>query len=124
MKRVLLSNVLVAVVVGAGLWLARGAYDRAFLDEGVFHVVNAGAAERSIQLVFPSGERRSAVVPAGRSVDFRVENTGEGAVTVLADGRQVGSAGYVTSHNGLTILVVQPEDVLFSQVLRSQLPGG
>ncbi|MGK0217572.1 MAG: hypothetical protein ACI9HE_001050 [Planctomycetota bacterium] len=118
MKRALLLTILIAASVGAGAWVARGIYDEVLLDEGVFHVVNACDEKRAIELIFPSAERRSAVLLAGQAVDFRVANTGEGAVTVMAGGEQVGSIGYVTSHNSLAVIVLKPEGALFSQVVR------
>jgi len=120
MKRILLASLLVAVVAGGGLWIARGIYDEALMDEGIFHVVNAGAEQRSIGLTFPSGEHRSAVIQAGQAIDFQVANTGQGAVSVTSDGASVGSVGYVTSHNSLSVIVVHRDGVLFSQYLRSQ----
>jgi hypothetical protein len=123
MKKVLLSNVLVAVLAAGAAWFARGSYDELMLDEGMFHVINDTAAERSIELVFPSDERRSAVIAPGRSVDFHVARTGEGAVSVSADGESLVCDSYVTSHNPLTILLVKSDGVLFSQFLRSQAPA-
>ena len=121
MKKVILTS-LVAAVAAAGIaWGVRGVYDEILMDAGVFHVVNAEATPRTIELVFPSGEHRSAVVEPGQSVQFRVTNTGEGAVSVRADGEPVDSVGYVTSHNALSVLVVQSDLVLFSQYDRSQV---
>lgn len=123
MKRVLLTSLLAAVVAAGIAWVARGIHDGITMDEGVFHVVNADAAQRTIALTFPSGERRRAVLEAGQAVDFRVANTGEGAVAVMADGEVVGLVGYVASHNSLSVVVVQSDHALFSQYLRSQEPA-
>jgi hypothetical protein len=120
MKRILFSSLLSAVVAAGVTWVARGLFDELTMDEGVFHIVNADAVPRSIELTFPSGERRSAVLEAGRAVDLHVANTGEGAVSVRADGEVVGSVGYVTSQNSLSILVVQSDGALFSQYIRGQ----
>jgi hypothetical protein len=121
MKRALCTSLLAAVVAAGIAWVARGLYDEIQMDVGVFHVVNADGTQRTIELAFPSGERRSAVVEAGQAVDFHVANTGEGAVSVVTDGEIVDSVGYVTSYNELSIVVVQSDRVLFSQYLRSQL---
>lgn len=119
-KKVILTS-LVAAVAAAGIaWVARGIYDEVLMDAGVFHVVNAEATSRTIELVLPSGEHRSAVVEAGQAVHFHVPTTGEGAVSVSADGAFVDSVGYVSSGNPLSVLVVQSDRVLFSQHLRSQ----
>ena len=83
--------------------------------EGVFHVVNATAVERTIELSFPSGERRSSVIAGGQTADFRVEKTGEGSMSVSSGGESLGAVGYVTSHNNLTVIVVKSDEVLFSQ---------
>lgn len=120
MKRVLLASLLSAVVAAGVTWVARGIYDAVTMDQGVFHTVNADAVPRSIELTFPSGERRSAVLEAGRAVDFHVASTGEGAVSVMTDGELVGTVGYVTSHNGLSVIVVQSDGALFSQYTRTQ----
>ena len=118
MRCILLSGLLMSVVAGGGLWIARGIYDEIMMDDGVFHVINADASQRSIELTFPSGERRGAVIQSGQAIDFHVENTGEGSVMVTADGEHVGSVGYVTSINSLIVIVVQPEGALFSQYFR------
>ena len=120
MKRVLLSSLLSAVLAAGVAWIVRGTYDEIMLDEGVFHVVNAGAVPRSIELTFPSGERRRSEFKAGQAVEFQVASTGEGAVSVMVDGDLMGLSGYVTSHNSLSVLVVQSDGVLFSQHNRSQ----
>ena len=120
MKRVLSTSLLTAVLASGGAWTARGLHDEIQMDEGVFHVLNATDAQRVIELVFPSGERRSAVVDSGQAVDFRVANTGEGGVSVMADGSSVGTVGYVTRHNPLSVVVVQSEGAVFSQFLRGQ----
>ncbi|MDP6988159.1 MAG: hypothetical protein QF903_01605 [Planctomycetota bacterium] len=118
MKQVLLTSLAAAVVAAGIAWVARGIYDEIAMDEGVFHVVNAAATQRTIELALPSGERRSAVIESGQAVDFHVENAGEGAVSVMADAEVVDSVGYVTTHNGLVVIVVQSDRALFSQYLR------
>lgn len=118
MRCFLLSGLLMSVVAGGGLWVTRGIYDEIMMDDGVFHVINADTSQRSIELTFPSGERRSAVIQSGQAIDFHVANTGEGAVMVTADGEHVGSVGYVTTINSLTVIVVQPKGALFSQYFR------
>jgi len=120
MRRALLSNVLVALLAAGGAWFARGIYDAVFMDEGLFHVFNATEAERSIELAFPSGERRGAAVAPGQAVEFHVARTGEGAVLVMSDGKRVGSVGYVTSHNTPSVIIVQPDAALFSSLQRGQ----
>jgi len=112
-------KVLLATVVTAAVtWFLRGVYDEINMDEGVFYVVNAASSQRKIELVFPSGERRSAVFEAGQAMDMQVANTGEGAVSVLTDGETIGPTGYVASHNNLSVVVVQSDRALFAQCHR------
>ena len=118
MKQTFLTSLMAAFVAAGVAWVARGTYDEVLMDDSVFHVVNADATQRTIELAFPSGERRSTVVEAGQAVDFHMANTGEGAVSVMADDEFVDSVGYVTSHNNLSVIVVQSDRALFSQYLR------
>jgi hypothetical protein len=113
MKRTLIASLLSAVLAGGVLWSARGIYDEALMDGGVFHVVNAVDQSRSIELTFPSGESRSAVIRAGQSTNFRVEDTGEGSFSVVADGETLWMGGYVTSHNSFSVVVVQSNTAQF-----------
>lgn len=122
MSRQLGASLSIAAICAATAWIGRGAYDELQMDEGVFHVVNADDAQRTIELAFPSGERRRSVIDAGQAVDFAVKNTGEGAVAVMSDGEVVGAAGYFTSHNDFSIVVVQADGVLISQYRRGQAP--
>ena len=48
MRCFLLSGLLMSVVAGGGLWVARGIYDEIMMDDGVFHVINADTSQRSI----------------------------------------------------------------------------
>ena len=123
MIRQLGASLLIAATCAAAAWIGRGAYDVHLMDEGVFHVVNADDAARTIELAFPSGERRRSVIGAGEAVDFEVEDTGEGAVTVTSDGEVVGAVGYVTSHNDFSVVVVQMDGVLISQYRRGLAPS-
>jgi hypothetical protein len=68
------------IVAAVVAWGARGLHDEAPMDEGVFLVVNAGVTSRTIELRFPSGERRSAGVEAGQAVELQLADSGEGAV--------------------------------------------
>jgi len=120
MSRQVKASFLIAAIAAATAWFGRGTYDEFQMDEGLFHVVNADATSRTIELVFPSGESRKAVVEAGQAVDFEVKDTGEGAVTVTRDGEVVGVVGYVTSHNDFSVVVVQVDDVLITQYSRGR----
>ena len=53
MKQTLLTSLLAAVVAAMLAWVARGTYDEFIMGEGVFHVDNADATQRTIELVFP-----------------------------------------------------------------------
>ena len=70
MSRQIKASFLIAAIAAATAWFGRGTYDEFQMDEGVFHVVNADATSRTIELVFPSGERRRSVIDAGQAVDF------------------------------------------------------
>ena len=120
MSRQVKASFLIAAIAAATAWFGRGTYDEFQMDEGVFHVVNADDAPRTIKLAFPSGERRRSVIDAGQAVDFEVKDTGEGAVSVTSDGELLGSVGYVTSHNDLSVVVVRADRVLISQYGRGR----
>lgn len=53
---------------------------------------------------------------AGVSSRSLVEKTGEGSVGVVIDGTRNEKVGYVTSMNGLIILTIAGDRVVFSQV--------
>ena len=97
-------------------WIARGVYDRHFLMEGSFHVVNHSGTAHNISLRFPSGKTKAFSMDPGSSQDFRVNDTGEGSITVNVDGSDRDQVGYVTSFNNMIVLVIGEERSRFSQV--------
>ena len=118
MKRMLFSNLVVAVSIASVTWLARGTYDQHAMDNGVFYLINGDAESRSIELAFPSGERRRAVLDGGASAEFVVLNTGTGSVSVKVDDSDVGPGHYVTTSNPLTVVVARSDGALFSSYWR------
>lgn len=113
---------LVLLLTSAAVWAARGVYDEHFMDDGVFHVVNAADERRTIELAFRSGERRAVTLDAGQAASVRVEDTGEGAVSVTAGSEFLGDVGYVSSQNDLSLIVVLQDRALFSTYLRRRPP--
>ena len=99
-----------------GGWGLRGIYADLFLLENRFQLVNASEQERELRVKFPSGESFTASLDAGGSVEFEIRDTGEGSITVLERGQQLGSAGYVTTSNPLTIISVTQKTVYTTQV--------
>ena len=97
-------------------WIARGVYDRYFFMEGSFHVVNHSSAAHNISLRFPSGKTKAFSMKPGSSQDFRINDTGEGSITVNVDGSDRDQVGYVTSSNNMIVLVIGDDHSGFSQV--------
>jgi len=100
----------------AATWFGRGLYDKLFMLEGQVVVVNATAEDHTVRLVFPAGEEMEVDLKAGVSSRSVVGKTGEGAVDVTIDGTPRDEVGYVTSMNGLIILTIDEDRVIFSRV--------
>ena len=105
-----------AVLSASRAWIARGLFDELVRDEGIFHVVNTTAADHQIVLRFPSGVELGQSVAAGSSMDLRMSDTGEGGLEVWSDGVSRGRVGYVTSFNGLSVVALTEDGVVFTQV--------
>lgn len=103
---------ILALMVGSAGWIGRGLYDREFMLEGRFMLVNATPQEQEIRVVFPSGVSHQSRIPSGRSHTFRVRKTGEGGVSVFLGGTEItgkNGCGYVTGSNSPQVLVVQSD---------------
>ena len=100
----------------AATWFGRGLYDRLFILEGHVVVVNATAKDHTIRFAFPAGEEMEIDLKAGVSSRSVVGKTGEGSVDVTIDGNRRDEVGYVTSMNGMIILTIAEDRVIFSQV--------
>ena len=116
MKQTIFWALGASLIVGGTTWFARGLYDETFLYEGRFHVVNATDAEREIVLTFPSGNAWEATLAPSQTSDFVMKKTGEGAIQVQSDGRDLGTIGYVTSYNNLSAIVIRQDSAIFSQI--------
>jgi hypothetical protein len=113
------------IIIGAlfigGLcsWVLRGEYDQHFMMEGHFHIVSNAQQDHDITITFPSEERIHFTLRKGGSFDFRQLNTGEGSVTISIDGKRRDHVGYVTSMNGIVVLVIGDTQTQFSQIFPS-----
>ena len=108
-----------ALLSGVFAWLIRGVYDRHFMMEGAFHVVSHSSKAHEILLKFPSGKTKEFKLGPGAVTDFRLMETGEGAITVSLDGAFRDTVGYVTSINDIVVLVIGDETTGFSQIFSS-----
>ena len=79
-------------------------------------VVNATAVDHTIRFAFPAGEVMEVDLEAGNSFRFGVDETGEGSIGVTIDGARREDVGYVTSMNGMVVLTIDEDRVIFSQV--------
>lgn len=107
------------LIGGLCTWMLRGEYDRSFMMEGHFHIVGNAKLDHHVDLHFPSGKHMSFNLKKGGSVDFKLPDTGEGSITVSIDGVVRDHVGYVTSMNGIVILVIGEEQTIFSQIFSS-----
>lgn len=106
---------LVSFFVGGGMaWFIRGKYDQIFLIEGHFHVVSASSQDHEVILQFPSGKKLDFTLTREGSFNFVVQETGEGSITVIVDDKMPIQVGYVTSLNGLVILVIDEDKTVYS----------
>ncbi|MGB0580933.1 MAG: hypothetical protein ACPGVU_14625 [Limisphaerales bacterium] len=108
--------VVVLVTCVAATWMGRGMYDRVFLLEGQVLVINATGEKHAIKLAVPVGEEVKLDLKGGASSRLLLGRTGEGSVAVNIDGTRKEEVGYVTSQNGMIIITVTEDRVIFSQV--------
>ena len=78
-------------------------------------VVNATAEDHTIKLTFPLGEELKVDLKAGDSSRFVIGKTGEGSIDVTIDGNGKDEVGYLTTKNGMMILTIAEDSVIFSQ---------
>ena len=104
------------LLAGTLAWMMRGIYDRHLMIEGAFHVVSHSTKAHEVLLKFPSGETKEFSLNPGAVTDFRLMETGEGSITVSLDGKPRDAVGYVTSINGMIVLVIGDETTGFSQI--------
>ena len=113
--RTILLTILAAFIAGGSAWFGRGIYDRIYMLEGCFMVVNMSSEDHGIRVRFPSGESWEKRVQSRGSHSFRVGDTGEGGVSVFLSDSEITSkngAGYVTSINSPKVLIVQNDDAM------------
>jgi hypothetical protein len=115
--RITLLFVAYPLLIGVGAWLLRGEYDRHFMIDGFFHVVNGSDQDRDVALEFPSGAKARFQLLKKGFMDLEVPVTGEGSIGVSVDGKPRDRVGYVTSMNGAVVLVIGAERTTFSQIL-------
>ena len=112
----MLVSVFLLSICVATTWLGRGVYDRMFLLEEQVFLVNATNEAHTIELAFPSGEKLKLNLKGGASSRLKFGKTGEGSVTFTIDGTRKEDVGYVTSRNGMIVIAVTHDRVIFSQV--------
>jgi len=110
-----ITVMILLLVFVATTWLGRGLYDKLFMLEGQLFVVNATAEDHMITLTFPLGEEVKIDLNAGDSSRFVIGKTGEGSIYVTIDGVAKGDVGYLTSMNGMVIITIAEDSVIFSQ---------
>lgn len=106
-------------VSGLLTWIARGEYDKHFMMNGYFHVVSNANQDHEVILEFPSQKQMNFSLKKGGSFNFKLDDTGEGSITVSIDGKVRDKIGYVTSMNNIVLLVVGNERTEFSQIFPS-----
>lgn len=106
-------------VSGLLTWIARGEYDKHFVMNGYFHVVSNANQDHEVILEFPSQKEMNFSLKKGGSFNFKLDDTGEGSITVSIDGKVRDKIGYVTSMNNIVLLVVGNERTEFSQIFPS-----
>jgi hypothetical protein len=106
-------------VSGLLTWIARGEYDKHFMMNGYFHVVSNANQDHEVILEFPSQKEMNFSLKKGSSFNFKLDDTGEGSITVSIDGKVRDKIGYVTSMNNIVLLVVGNERTEFSQIFPS-----
>ncbi|MCC5661521.1 hypothetical protein LC608_32150 [Nostoc sp. XA010] len=106
-------------VSGLLTWIGRGEYDKDFMMNGYFHVVSNANQDHEVVLGFPSQKLQKFSLKKGGSFDFKLDDTGEGSISVSIDGKVRDKIGYVTSMNNTVVLVVGDERTEFSQIFPS-----
>ncbi|MCP4848050.1 MAG: hypothetical protein GY899_08910 [Verrucomicrobiaceae bacterium] len=109
-------------MIGILAWIARGVYDHHFMMEGAFHVVSHSAKAQEVLLKFPSGKTKAFNLKPGASTDFRLMETGEGSIAVSLNGKPRATVGYVTTMNGIVVLVIGDKTTSFSQIFPALKP--
>ena len=110
-----ITVMILLLVFVATTWLGRGLYDKLFMLEGQVFVVNATAENHTIKLTFPLGEELKVNLKAGDSSRFVIGKTGEGSIDVTIDGNGKDEVGYLTTKNGMMILTIAEDSIIFSQ---------
>ena len=110
-----ITVMILLLIFVAATWLGRGLYDKLFMLEGQVFVVNATAENHTIKLTFPLGEELKVNLKAGDSSRFVIGKTGVGSIDVTIDGTGKDDVGYLTTKNGMMILTIAEDSVIFSQ---------
>ena len=110
-----ITVMILLLIFVAATWLGRGLYDKLFMLEGQVFVVNATAEDHTIKLTFPLGEELEVDLKAGDSSRSVIGKTGEGSIDVTIDGTGKDDVGYLTTKNGMMILTIAEDSVIFSQ---------
>ncbi|MDA7678315.1 hypothetical protein N8577_03610 [Akkermansiaceae bacterium] len=110
-----ITVMILLLIFVAATWLGRGLYDKLFMLEGQVFVVNATAEDHTIKLTFPLGEELKVNLKAGDSSRCVIGKTGEGSIDVTIDGTGKDDVGYLTTKNGMMILTIAEDSVIFSQ---------
>ena len=110
-----ITVMILLLIFVAATWLGRGLYDKLFMLEGQVFVVNATAEDHTIKLTFPLGEELKVNLKTGDSSRFVIGKTGEGSIDVTIDGNGKDEVGYLTTKNGMMILTIAEDSVIFSQ---------
>lgn len=110
-----ITVMILLLVFVATTWFGRGLYDKLFMLEGQVLLVNATAEDHTIKLTFPLGEELKVDLKAGDSSRFMIGKTGEGSIDVTIDGTGKDDVGYLTTMNGMVILTVAENSIIFSQ---------
>ncbi len=112
--------VIVSFLIGGFIsWLLRGEYDEHIMMEGHFHIVSNTNQDHEVSLKFPSRKGMVFNLKKRSSVDFKLYDTGEGAIAVSIDGKTRDHVGYVTSMNSIVVLVIGEKQTEFSQIFPS-----
>ncbi len=111
-----IALVILLPIFAVASWLGRGLYDRLYLLDGQVVIVNATGEDHAVRFTFPTDEEMEVDLKAGASSRSMIGDTGEGAIAVTIDGNCREEVGYVTSMNGMIILTIDEDRVIFSQV--------
>jgi hypothetical protein len=106
----------IALVLMVAAWTARGWLDEITMYAGRFHVINGTDSSALVSLTFPNGEQRNAALVPFGTIDWYLAQTGEGAIQVVFQGKDLGKIGYVTAHNNLSVICLTNGQAIFSQI--------